>query len=110
MMPSTCRSFRKNELAAVEITALAAGAGPPANRIAARRMWVWTLGGRESDMRYCSVSFSGNLRGGSGPPRPEATAPKQAPPPHIYRATGYRAIGDVGPNPPATTRLSTDHV
>ena len=28
------------QVAAVEITALAAGAGPPAKRIAARRMWV----------------------------------------------------------------------
>src|SRR5262245_23471870 len=43
-------SLRKNELAAVEITALAAGAGPPANRMATRRMWVSVFGGRESVM------------------------------------------------------------
>jgi hypothetical protein len=30
-------SSRKNETAAAEMTALAAGAGPPANRMAARR-------------------------------------------------------------------------
>ena len=31
--------LRRNETAAVEITALAAGAGPPANKIATRRMF-----------------------------------------------------------------------
>ena len=31
--------LRRKETAAVEITALAAGAGPPANRIATRRMF-----------------------------------------------------------------------
>src|SRR5262245_5420309 len=36
MIPSTSISFRRNDAAAVEITALAAGAGPPANRIATR--------------------------------------------------------------------------
>ena len=32
-MPSTSMLFRRNETAAVEITALAAGAGPPANKM-----------------------------------------------------------------------------
>ena len=39
--------FRKKEAAAVEITALAAGAGPPANRIATLRMFDSTAGGRD---------------------------------------------------------------
>ena len=43
-------SCRKNDTAAVEITALAAGAGPPANKIATRRMAVSVFGGRESVM------------------------------------------------------------
>ena len=38
MMPRTSMPCRRNEAAAVEITALAAGAGPPANRMATRRI------------------------------------------------------------------------
>src|SRR5512135_3939639 len=45
MIPSTSTSWRRNALAAVEITALAAGAGPPANRMATRRIAVRSLGG-----------------------------------------------------------------
>src|SRR6516225_7245922 len=37
-MPKTSMPWRRNEAAAVEITALAAGAGPPANKIATRRI------------------------------------------------------------------------
>jgi hypothetical protein len=37
--------FRRNETAAVEMTALAAGAGPPANRMATRRMLDSRCGG-----------------------------------------------------------------
>ena len=48
-MPSTSVPSRMNEVAAVEITALAPGAGPPANRMATRRKWWAALGGRESD-------------------------------------------------------------
>ena len=45
-MPITSMPARRKETAAVEITALAAGAGPPANRIAARwKLWVGLLGG-----------------------------------------------------------------
>ena len=33
--------LRRNDAAAVEITALAAGAGPPAKRIATRRIGLW---------------------------------------------------------------------
>src|SRR4051794_18455134 len=40
-MPTTSMPLRRNEAAAVEITALAAGAGPPANRIATRRIGWW---------------------------------------------------------------------
>ncbi len=47
MIPTTCISLRMNETAAAEITALAAGAGPPANRIATRRKGCSTLAGRE---------------------------------------------------------------
>src|SRR5205807_492621 len=35
-MPSTSMSLRRNDAAAVEITALAPGAGPPANKMATR--------------------------------------------------------------------------
>jgi len=38
MIPTTLMPLRKNEAAAVEITALAAGAGPPANKIATLRI------------------------------------------------------------------------
>ena len=55
MTPTTSISLRKNELAAVEITALAAGAGPPANRIATRRNGVAVLGGRERDIAVCPI-------------------------------------------------------
>src|SRR5215470_6326569 len=37
-MPRTSMPWRRNDAAAVEITALAAGAGPPAKRIATRRI------------------------------------------------------------------------
>jgi hypothetical protein len=47
MIPKTSMLFRKNETAAVEMTAFAAGAGPPANRMAARRMFDCARGGRE---------------------------------------------------------------
>ena len=46
-MPKTSMLLRRNETAAVEITALAAGAGPPANRIATRRMFDSKCGGRD---------------------------------------------------------------
>jgi hypothetical protein len=36
-MPMTSTLWRRDDAAAVEITALAAGAGPPANKIATRR-------------------------------------------------------------------------
>jgi hypothetical protein len=36
MIPKTSMPFRRNVAAAVEITALAAGAGPPAKRMATR--------------------------------------------------------------------------
>ena len=48
-MPITSTSLRRNEIAAVEMTALAPGAGPPAKRIATRRKWWEAFGGRESD-------------------------------------------------------------
>ncbi len=47
-MPITSMSFRRNDTAAVEITALAAGAGPPANTIATRRKLWCTFGGRDN--------------------------------------------------------------
>ena len=40
--------LRRNDTAAVEITALAAGAGPPANRIATRRMLDSRCGGLDN--------------------------------------------------------------
>jgi hypothetical protein len=40
--------LRRNEAAHVEITALAAGAGPPAKRIATRRMFDCVWGGRDN--------------------------------------------------------------
>src|SRR5688500_5158691 len=46
-MPITSIPWRRNETAAVEITALAAGAGPPANRMATRRKGVVGFGGGE---------------------------------------------------------------
>src|SRR3954452_23143442 len=46
-MPTTSIPLRRNETAAVEITALAAGAGPPANRMATRRMLLLAAGGRD---------------------------------------------------------------
>src|SRR3954447_14841305 len=46
-MPTTSIPLRRNETAAVEITALAAGARPPANRIATRRMLILGAGGRD---------------------------------------------------------------
>ena len=44
-MPSTSMSLRMNESAAAEMTALAAGAGPPANTMATRWMGVIGVGG-----------------------------------------------------------------
>ncbi len=44
----TSMLLRRKETAAVEMTALAAGAGPPAKRIATRRMLDSNIGGRES--------------------------------------------------------------
>src|SRR5580704_11044963 len=44
----TSMLLRRKETAAVEITALAAGAGPPAKRMATRRMLLCDAGGRES--------------------------------------------------------------
>src|SRR4051812_33928950 len=46
-MPTTSMPLRRNETAAVEITALAAGAGPPANRMATRRILLFAAGGRD---------------------------------------------------------------
>ena len=43
-MPTTSMPLRRNAVAAEEMTALAAGAGPPANRIAARRMLLCYTG------------------------------------------------------------------
>src|SRR5438067_9280575 len=48
MMPTTSISFRWKAAAAVEITALAAGAGPPAKRIATRLRLVAFFDGAES--------------------------------------------------------------
>ena len=45
-MPTTPMSFRKKAVAAVEMTAFAPGAGPPANRIATRRKLCCIRGGR----------------------------------------------------------------
>src|SRR4051812_40742493 len=64
-MPMTSISLRRNELAAVEITALAAGAGPPANKMATRRKLVWVLGGRDKVIGRCSQSNK-YLRGLAG--------------------------------------------
>src|SRR5262245_54736515 len=50
MMPSTSQSLRRNDAAAVLITALAAGAGPPAKRIATRRREVFFFSGVESGL------------------------------------------------------------
>ena len=50
MMPTTSMSLRRNETAAVEITALAAGAGPPAKRMATRRKCGSISGGRDEDV------------------------------------------------------------
>ena len=47
-------SLRRNAVAAVEITALAAGAGPPANRIATRRKLCGIRGGRAIVEACCS--------------------------------------------------------
>ena len=52
--------FRRNETAAVEITALAAGAGPPANKMATRRMFDSVWGGRDKVL----VMSRSNLFGG----------------------------------------------
>src|SRR5438045_3031308 len=45
-MPTTSQRWRRKAAAAVEITALAAGAGPPANRMATLRMARGESGGR----------------------------------------------------------------
>src|SRR3990167_10584547 len=47
-MPSTSMPLREKVLAALPITALAAGAGPPEKRIATRRISVSGRGGLES--------------------------------------------------------------
>ena len=70
----TSTSLRRNEIAAVEMTALAPGAGPPAKRIATRRKWWEAFGGRESDSLMES-SGAGERRGearGGGAKRGEA--------------------------------------
>src|SRR5262245_2801927 len=46
MMPTTSISLRRTDTAAVEITALPPGAGPPANRIATRLIFEGFFGGR----------------------------------------------------------------
>ena len=44
------RMLKDPEIDAVDITALAAGAGPPANTIAARRMFDFSSGGRDNEV------------------------------------------------------------
>ena len=62
-MPTTSMSLRRNAVAAVEITALAAGAGPPANRIATRRKLCRIFGGRAIVEASVSCIVCSNLRG-----------------------------------------------
>jgi len=52
--------LRRKETAAVEMTALAAGAGPPAKRIATRRMLDSNIGGRDSVLLMESSDQRGN--------------------------------------------------
>ena len=52
--------LRRKETAAVEMTALAAGAGPPAKRIATRRMLDSNIGGRDN-----VLLMKGSDQGGS---------------------------------------------
>src|SRR5689334_641974 len=61
-MPNTSIPWRRNETAAVEITALAAGAGPPANRMATRRIGLFSPWGRDRMVIAC-VLRSLSLRG-----------------------------------------------
>jgi hypothetical protein len=57
-------SFLKNEVAHVEITALAAGAGPPANRTATRLKFDSDLAGLDNVLAIDSISrsFLGTVR------------------------------------------------
>src|SRR5271157_5137173 len=48
-MPKTSMSLRRKADAAVEITALAAGAGPPAKRMPTRRIWRELRGDGEAE-------------------------------------------------------------
>ena len=60
--------WRRNEDAAVEITALAAGAGPPAKSMATRRIWrgLGEEGEGEADILNSrqGLSWSGQFGGG----------------------------------------------
>ncbi len=50
-------SLRMNESAAAEMTALAAGAGPPANTMATRWIGVWAWAGLESGLVMALASI-----------------------------------------------------
>jgi len=63
LMPTTSILLRRKEQAAVEITALAAGAGPPANKMATLRSGDSLCGGLESGVVivYCALLIVFNL-------------------------------------------------
>src|SRR5260370_12556206 len=64
MMPITSMLFRRNETAAVEITALAAGAGPPAKRIAARLIGSLGRAGSDEGAKRSSLGSKGSAKVG----------------------------------------------
>src|SRR4051794_25777331 len=72
-MPRTSIPLRRNADAAVEMTALAAGAGPPAKRMATRRIWrgLGEEGEGEADIlnSHQGLSFVGSIQQGSVPCR-----------------------------------------
>jgi hypothetical protein len=55
----TSMLLRRKETAAVEITALAAGAGPPANKIATRRIFDGISGGLDNVLLMVSGEWLG---------------------------------------------------
>src|SRR5688500_13154886 len=103
-MPSTSMPLRKKLMAAVEITALAAGAGPPANRIATRLKSVGVCFGT-SKGDDIGVGLLGAALG-AGPPQGTGAGNRSVRPTteHLQRALLYR-IARAGGNGGGTATL-----
>ena len=111
--------LRRNEDAAVEITALAAGAGPPANRMATRRIWrgLGVEGEGEADILNSrqGLSLVRSIQRGSVPWRGhrrreiQASISHAAPRPDLAQVHSSRLREQARAPDPTLTRGSHGH-